>query len=183
MSGVNLPIKVVFEMSRNNKKSNPNPFDSILTRVGAFLGIVISLIGIYLFYKSQTDLAPEISNLQTCPTVCTQSKSIEIFPAKTSEIYASWEYKNIPAGTKYSRTWSLDGIGPLVIYECVWDGAKNGFDTTLKPLWQAGGLPSGHWKIEFKVNEQSIYSRGFVIEENNKNVWKPPIVRKECRGQ
>jgi tRNA A-37 threonylcarbamoyl transferase component Bud32 len=120
---------------------------------------------------------PQFFNFSTCLSEpCSNINGQYTFPEASKIVYLHWEYKNIPEGSEYIRTWSKDGI-EWIRYECTWPGPQAGVaDISLR---EPGGLASGTWVVSIKLDGIEVFKQQFQVE-GNWNYWSPAGLINAC---
>jgi hypothetical protein len=97
-----------------------------------------------------------------------------IFPAKTKQIYAVWEYRNMRAGLVVRRDWYHNNV-LWITREEPWDFAKYGASGTMRDISVYeldSGLSSGLYRFELYIDSQpqpifgGVYWPFFTITQN-----------------
>lgn len=122
---------------------------------------------------------PKISNFRACTNPCTPTNETADFPEKTTKIYLEWKYENIPYGSHYIRTWSMNG-NVWAEYNCSWDGPTTGTEEIT--LTEPAGLKSGYWDVEIFVDGNRIMS-DYIYVEGNWDYWDPAGYFGSCYGK
>jgi hypothetical protein len=112
---------------------------------------------------------PLFSDFIICLEKCTGFNSVRTLPAKITEIYAQWNYSNVPPNAEYERTWLL-GTEVWVEYSCVWDGPSEGVERI--SLTEEKGFRSGMWTMTIAVNGEEVMRQTIYIE-GNWDYWAP----------
>lgn len=102
-----------------------------------------------------TQLAPRFFNFEACRTICDGTNATRIFSAETKEIYARWDYANIPSGARYERTWSMNGhlwIKRL----CTWTGLSQRDASYRKTL------KGTRWFIRWNMDSNHFHKRSNI---------------------
>jgi S1-C subfamily serine protease len=88
------------------------------------------------------------------------------FPAGTTEVYASWSYRDMREGTPYRLSWHLNDR-PWTYEKLAWDAGRYGSDG---PAYVAqigehdvDGLPPGDYRLELFIDERQVQVATFVI--------------------
>lgn len=94
--------------------------------------------------------------------------SITRFAAGTEEVFAIFDYANVPANVEISRVWYLDDVVFVEVVED-WDEATYGGSGTARDISifdLENGLPSGNYRVEisFVGFPDSLVSNTFVID-------------------
>ena len=120
--------------------------------------------------------SPSIDSLTICNQPCNGSNGANSLPEGTTTLYAMWNYKNIPNGASYERTWTLDGH-EWVSYQCHWSGSSNGTDSVR--MAEPGGFHSGTWEVTITVNG-TVLAREQIDVEGNWTFWEPAGTFNRC---
>jgi len=117
---------------------------------------------------------PYAGSFKRCESAnsCTITSDLvdEYIPGGTKQAYFQWDYKHIPKGAKYTRTWSVPNKGTWVRYECDWNGPESGIQRVT--LREPGGLYSGEWELTIEVNGQEILQEQVTVD-GNWDYWAP----------
>lgn len=113
------------------------------------------------------------------PCLADGSNATRTFPGGITEIYAWWNYENIPVGAHYVRAWTMDGR-EWVRYDCIWPGPETGADEIT--LSEPGGLHSGTWEVTITVNN-SVLLREQLVVEGTWDYWFPAGTFNTCYGK
>ena len=114
------------------------------------------------FFNAKFTLGPNTSLFQN------------IFPAKTKQIYAVWEYRNMREGLVVRRDWYYNNA-LWISREEPWDFAKYGANGTMHDISVYeldSGLSSGHYHFELYIDSRpqpifgGVYWPTFTISEN-----------------
>lgn len=114
-----------------------------------------------------------------CSNACNGSNAItsRLLPERTKKVHAQWQYENIPPGSDYTRTWSMEGA-EWVRYHCTWPGPESGtFTVTLS---EPAGLKSGVWQMTITVNGQVLLVEKIEVL-GNWDHWDPAGSFEKCR--
>jgi hypothetical protein len=89
-----------------------------------------------------------------------------LFPAGSTNVYASWSYENMQQGTPYRLAWYRNGVTWLN-QPYVWDAQQHGAHGTAyhTPVDQsrAGGLPPGEYRLELFLGESQAQVGTFIM--------------------
>lgn len=121
-------------------------------------------------------ISPRFFNFKACPDLCNGSNEKLTFPEGTKHINVQWSYENVPLGSLYVRSWSLDG-NTWIRYSCRWDEASTGSDSV--NLKEPKGLHSGTWIVTITVNGQE-FLRETIVVEGNETYWDPGGEKYTC---
>jgi hypothetical protein len=125
---------------------------------------------------------PRIYDFATCPDPCNGSNALTIFPPKTTVIYLTWKYENIPLNASYVRDYAQEKEGgggwlSWVTYDCAWTKPPSGsYDVS---LYDGTGLASGNWRITISVNGVVLLQKTIFFQGHWKN-WDPQGVFRSC---
>jgi hypothetical protein len=122
---------------------------------------------------------PKMYGFALCAGSCdgTNTMTNRFVPERADKINAQWSYENIPVGSDYVRTWSVNGQ-EWVRYHCVWPGPESGIYTvTLK---EPRGLKSGVWEMTVIVNGE-VLMREQVEVLGNYLYWDPAGTFEKCK--
>ncbi len=116
--------------------------------------------------------SPEILDIFFCDRPCGDVGAVRISSTseKVDRIYASWSYRGMTPGLRYSRVWSING-NEWVRYDCIWQGAAEG-TFNLPALFEVGGFRSGTWVVTFYLGGEQV-AQGSILVEGNHNYWAP----------
>jgi|GEM_PF-3092009 len=123
--------------------------------------------------------SPRVFDFAACPSRCDGTNASTSFPGGTEVIHSRWNYANVPAGSHYVRSWTMDGL-EWVRYDCTWQGAPAGMDEI--ELREPMGFHSGTWVITISVDGKVLLSQSLVVEGNN-TYWDPAGVFTICYEQ
>ncbi len=125
---------------------------------------------------------PRIYDFATCLTPCTGFNALTTFPAKTTIIYLTWKYENIPQNALYVRDYAQEKEGgggwlSWITYQCTWTKPPSGsYDVS---LYDGTGLASGNWRITISVNGVVLLQKSIFFQGHWKN-WNPQGVFQSC---
>jgi len=119
---------------------------------------------------------PRVSNFEVCLDPCDGTNAMRIFPEKTNKLYVKWDFENIPFGSHYVRTWTMEGQ-EWVKSDCIWQGAESG--TSSITLREPSGLHSGTWEMTIVVNDEILLQEQIVIQ-GDWDFWGTVGVRGTC---
>lgn len=108
---------------------------------------------------------PLISDFIACTHPCNTNNRATVFPEGTARIYTQWDYKNIPTGSRYVRSWSMNGR-EWVTYDCIWPGPEEGRSSAT--LSEPDGLHSGMWEMVISVNGQELLREQVYVQGNHR---------------
>lgn len=125
--------------------------------------------------------APKIIGFFACLAPCLEdgSNAVPSIPGGTTKIHLRWNYKNIPVGTHYIRTWSMNGQ-EWVRYDCTWPGPESGTDEI--SLTEPDGLHSGTWEVAITVAGTELMREQIQVT-GNWNYWHPAGTFYSCYGK
>jgi len=108
---------------------------------------------------------PSMSNFLACLGECADNGSNArwSFPEKTTKIYLQWQYRDVPIGAHYIRTWSVRGR-EWVRYDCAWPGPELG--VYYVTLTDPDGLTSGIWELEVSIDDRLVLQEQITVEGN-----------------
>lgn len=121
---------------------------------------------------------PRIYNFTACKEPCNGGNSTTTFPSAITKVYLEWDYENIPYGSSYIRTWTMNGK-EWIKYDCSWTGSENGRDSV--KLTEPKGLHSGTWELTIVVNGTVLLSEQINVS-GNWNYWDPAGTLNSCYG-
>lgn len=120
-------------------------------------------------------LLPEFYDLRFCDRPCATPGAVEVstLPEGAVTIYLAWSYRGMRPGTRYTRSWSVEGE-QWVHYECEWQGEAEGtIDVILR---EPAGLRSGPWKVSLRIDEQPPVESAAIVQGTD-TFWDPPGFR------
>jgi hypothetical protein len=126
-----------------------------------------------------TAIEPRAYGFQACESPCNGQNYSVMFSGGIKKIYVQFNYGDIPSGSKYIRTWDLEGKGEWIRYSCQWDGPGSG--TEILKLTEPGGLHSGLWTLTVQVNSKIILQEQITVTGNWK-YWAPAGTISACHG-
>jgi hypothetical protein len=124
------------------------------------------------------NLQPYIFGFETCATQCSGQNSTSTFPEKTTIIYLTMQYQNIPLNANVTRTESL-GNAVWVEYDCSWPYASSG--VLNYTFTDPAGIASGIWTFAITVNGNVILQKSFTVLGTWAN-WDPIGSFNTCTG-
>lgn len=125
---------------------------------------------------------PRIYDFATCLDPCNGLNALTTFPPKTTVIYLTWKYENIPLNALYVRDYAQEKEGgggwlSWVTYDCTWTKPPSGsYDVS---LYDGTGLASGNWRITISVNGVVLLQKTIFLQGHRKN-WNPQGVFQSC---
>ncbi len=122
-------------------------------------------------------VAAQFNDFIVCPQPCKGNEDVRTFPEGTKKLYAQWRFENVPVGAHYVRSWSLDGMGAWVKYDCIWSGPTVGVDEVV--ISEPRGFHSGTWEVTISVEDAVVLQETFVVEGNNQ-YWDPAGTIASC---
>ncbi|MDH5505796.1 MAG: hypothetical protein OEZ02_01075 [Anaerolineae bacterium] len=129
---------------------------------------------------SSSRSSPRANNFSACAAQCNGSNGTKIFPGETKIIYVEWDYENIPLGSEYVRTWTMNKR-EWVKYICSWPGPISGTEKMVT-LSEPGGLHSGTWEVNISIDGEVILSEQIKLT-GNWAFWDYTGVFNSCYGK
>lgn len=116
---------------------------------------------------SETNQPPSFYDLRFATTP--SASPTVIFPARTEQIFALWDFANMPTTQPATmrRVWRYNGDAWLDREE-VWDVGQYGTTGTMTAVsiydFEGGGLLSGNYEVDLYLNGQILLSGSFIVE-------------------
>lgn len=156
----------------------------LFVAIGETSGQVPSLHGTSITVPSgendhqRNENSSRVYDFYACPEPCLDDgdNSLHSFPEGTTSVSLHWKFENIPIGSHYIRSWTMNGK-EWVRYDCIWPGPVSGEDKVT--LREPGGLFSGLWEVTISLDDVILLQENFIVDGNWK-YWDPAGVFNNC---
>lgn len=122
---------------------------------------------------------PRIFGFEACARECNGVNAQQAFadPNGTSVIYYRYNYEKIPRGAHYVRSWSVEGKGEWIRYDCIWNGPEKGsFEANLQTSRK---LFPGTWVLRIEVNGRPVLEEKIEVAGSS-TYWMPVPTKDVC---